>query len=91
LEQSRWDLVFMDCQLPGIDGFETTRRARQMLGSQPLPIVALTANVRPEDRDACLASGMDDFIAKPVRVGDLRTCLTRWLPQPASHTQPLLP
>ena len=89
LAQSEWDLVFMDCQLPGIDGMETTRRARQMLGTKPLPIVALTANVRPEDRDACLASGMDDFIAKPVRVDNLRTCLTRWLPQPASHVQPL--
>ncbi len=81
LEKARWDLVFMDCQLPGIDGFETTRRARQLLGDLPLPIVALTANVRPEDRDACLASGMDDFIAKPVRVDHLRTSLVRWLPQ----------
>jgi len=84
LERGRWDLVFMDCQLPGIDGFETTRRARKMLGPVSLPIVALTANVRPEDRDACLASGMDDFIAKPVRVDHLRTSLLRWLPQPVS-------
>jgi signal transduction histidine kinase/ActR/RegA family two-component response regulator len=83
VEKGRWDLIFMDCQLPGIDGFETTRRIRQMLGTQPLPIVALTANVRPEDRDACLASGMDDFIAKPVKVVNLHTCLTRWLPHPA--------
>ncbi|MEO6995753.1 MAG: ATP-binding protein, partial [Lacunisphaera sp.] len=81
VEKGQWDLIFMDCQLPGIDGFETTRRIRQMLGNQPLPIVALTANVRPEDRDACLASGMDDFIAKPVKVINLHTCLTRWLPQ----------
>ena len=90
LEKGRWDLVFMDCQLPGIDGFETTRRARQLLGALPLPIVALTANVRPEDRDACLASGMDDFIAKPVRVDHLRTSLVRWLPQPVSAAQPLV-
>jgi len=89
LERGGWDFVFMDCQLPGIDGFETTRRARQMLAGRPLPIVALTANVRPEDRDECLASGMDDFIAKPVRVDNLRTCLTRWLPQPATHVHPL--
>jgi signal transduction histidine kinase/ActR/RegA family two-component response regulator len=91
LERGGWDLVFMDCQLPGIDGFETTRRARLMLASQPLPIVALTANVRPEDRDACLASGMDDFIAKPVRIENLRTCLIRWLPQSANRGQPLTP
>jgi CheY-like chemotaxis protein len=83
VEKNQWDLIFMDCQLPGIDGFETTRRIRQMLGNRSLPIVALTANVRPEDRDACLASGMDDFIAKPVKVVNLHTCLTRWLPQMA--------
>jgi len=80
IEREHWDLVFMDCQLPGIDGFETTRRARQMLGDKTLPIVALTANVRPEDRDECLASGMDDFVAKPVKIDHLRSCLVRWLP-----------
>ncbi len=83
LGQGGWDLIFMDCQLPGIDGFETTRRARAALTGQPLPIVALTANVRPEDREACLAAGMNDFLAKPVRVENLRACLARWLP-PAS-------
>jgi signal transduction histidine kinase len=80
LAQGGWQLVFMDCQLPGIDGFETTRRARTALAGQPLPIVALTANVRPEDREACRAAGMDDFLAKPVLLEDLRACLTQWLP-----------
>jgi CheY-like chemotaxis protein len=79
LEQGEWDLVFMDCQLPGIDGYETTRRARAQFGERTPPIVALTANVRPEDRDACRAAGMVDFLAKPVRVDALRACLTRWL------------
>lgn len=79
LGRGSWDLIFMDCQLPGIDGFETTRRARSALAGRALPIVALTANVRPEDREACLAAGMDDFLAKPVRVENLRTCLDRWL------------
>jgi signal transduction histidine kinase len=79
LGQGGWDLIFMDCQLPGIDGFETTRRARAALAGRPLPIIALTANARPEDREACLASGMDDFLAKPVRVENLRACLVRWL------------
>ncbi len=82
LEAGSWDLVFMDCQLPGIDGLETTRRARLILGLRELPIVALTANARPEDRAACLAAGMDDFLAKPVRSDALQTCLARWL-QPA--------
>ncbi len=79
LEAGSWDLVFMDCQLPGIDGLETTRRARRMLGGRELPIIALTANARAEDRAACLAAGMDDFIAKPVRSEVLETCLARWL------------
>lgn len=83
LEAADWDLVFMDCQLPGIDGLETTRRARLLLGGRELPIVALTANARPEDRTACLAAGMDDFLAKPVRSDTLQTCLARWL-RPAS-------
>jgi CheY-like chemotaxis protein len=80
LAQGGWSLIFMDCQLPGIDGFETTRRARAALAGQPLPIIALTANVRPEDREACLAAGMNDFLGKPVRTETLRACLARWLP-----------
>jgi CheY-like chemotaxis protein len=79
LEQGAWDLVFMDCQLPGIDGYETTRRARAQFGERTPPIVALTANVRPEDRDACRAAGMVDFLAKPVKLDALRACLGRWL------------
>jgi len=79
IEAGKWDLVFMDCQLPGIDGLETTRRARLLLGNRDLPIIALTANARAEDRAACLAAGMDDFLAKPVRSDVLQTCLARWL------------
>jgi len=79
LQQGEWDLVFMDCQLPGIDGFETTRRARTWLAGRPLLIVALTANVRAEDKAACLAAGMDGFVSKPIRSDALRLCLSRWL------------
>ncbi len=81
LRQGTWDLVFMDCQLPGLNGFETTRQAITMLGERTPPIIALTANVRPEDREACRAAGMVDFLAKPVRVDGLRACLTKWLEQ----------
>jgi CheY-like chemotaxis protein len=80
LAQGHWDLVFMDCQLPDIDGYETTRRARALLAGQTLPIIALTANVRDEDRAACLAAGMDDFVSKPIRTETLRGILARWLP-----------
>ena len=79
LKEGDWDLVFMDCQLPGIDGFETTRQARIFLEGRPLPIIALTANARAEDRAACLAAGMDDFVSKPVRPEALRDCLASWL------------
>jgi len=80
LHEQAWDFVFMDCQLPGIDGFETTRQARLALAGRPLPIVALTANVLADDREACLAAGMNDFLPKPVRVENLRACLARWMP-----------
>ncbi len=84
IESSEWDLVLMDLQLPGIDGMETTRRARLLLGDRSLPIIALTANARAEDRAACLMAGMDDFIPKPVRSETLRECLSRWL-EPAGE------
>ena len=79
-----WGVVLMDCQLPGIDGFEATRRIRARLKGRLLPIVALTASVTPEDRADCMAAGMDDFLAKPVRRAELHACLRKWLgPLPA--------
>ena len=74
-----WDAIIMDCQLPGMDGFEATRQIRRLPATRPLPIIALTANVRAEDCDACEAAGMDDFLPKPVRREALHACLERWL------------
>jgi signal transduction histidine kinase/CheY-like chemotaxis protein len=74
-----WDAILMDCQMPGMDGFEATRRIRARLQGQPLPIIALTANALAGDREACTAAGMNDFIPKPVRQDELRSCLARWL------------
>ncbi len=74
-----WDVVLMDCLLPGIDGFAATREIRAGLNGRPLPIVALTANVQPEDRADCAAAGMDDFLPKPVKRADLYACLKKWL------------
>ncbi len=63
-----YDLVFMDIQMPGIDGLETTRQLRKMGGQWlQLPIIAMTANVMPGERSACIEAGMNDFIGKPVR------------------------
>ena len=77
VEREKWDAILMDCQMPEMDGFEATRRIRAR-GAR-LPIIALTANARGEDRAACVAAGMDDFLAKPVRFEDLRACLGKWL------------
>jgi CheY-like chemotaxis protein len=62
-----------------MDGFEATRRIREVLRGRRLPIIALTANAMEGDRKKCIAAGMDDFIAKPVRGADLRACLEKWI------------
>jgi signal transduction histidine kinase/ActR/RegA family two-component response regulator len=72
-----FDVVLMDCQLPGIDGMEATRQIRQNLGGKPLKIIALTANASTHVREACLAAGMDDFLSKPVRFELLAEVLSR--------------
>jgi PAS domain S-box-containing protein len=77
-----YDLVLMDCQMPEMDGFEATRQIRQadsrVLNSH-VPIVAMTASAMSDDRDRCLQSGMNDFIAKPVHIGELEKMLAAWL------------
>ncbi len=75
-----FDLVLMDCQLPGIDGMEATRQIRTKLGEKKLTIVALTANASTHVREACLAAGMNDFLSKPVRFELLAGVLARNLP-----------
>ncbi|MCK6550953.1 response regulator, partial [Myxococcota bacterium] len=77
--RSTYDLVFMDCQMPGMDGFEATAFVRALPSdSSTTPIIALTANAMAEDRERCLASGMNDYIAKPVTRAVLRDAVERW-------------
>ena len=85
-----WDAVLMDMQMPEVDGLEATRRIRAGLGGRPLPIIALTANVRASDRAACAEAGMNDFLSKPIRQDDLRQCLERWLPAAGEAAETVL-
>ena len=73
-------LVLMDCQMPEMDGFEATRCIRAQDGyCATVPIIAMTANAFAEDREACLAAGMNDYLSKPVREGELRAKMEQWL------------
>ena len=79
LSQQNYDIVLMDCQMPVIDGYTATQELRRREGSNRHTIViALTANAMPEDREKCLASGMDDYISKPINLSLLNALLQRW-------------
>lgn len=74
-----YDLILMDCQMPEMDGLEATRRLRRQTEMRQPVIVALTANASSEDRAACMAAGMDDFLTKPIKRNQLHTVLEKWL------------
>jgi CheY-like chemotaxis protein/anti-sigma regulatory factor (Ser/Thr protein kinase) len=72
--------IFMDCQMPEVDGFETTRRIRASENGHRVPIIAVTALTMPRDRQRCMESGMDDYLTKPVLLDELSLVVQRWLP-----------
>jgi PAS domain S-box-containing protein len=78
---NEFDLVLMDCQMPEMDGYEATRAIRRLeqQSQRHITIVALTANALAEDQERCLASGMDDYLSKPIRKAKLNETLGRWL------------
>lgn len=81
----RYSMVFIDCQMPNVDGLSAIRtiRAEEAGTARHLPVVAMTANAFAEDRDACIAAGMDDYLAKPLKLADLRAMVDRWAGNPA--------
>jgi CheY-like chemotaxis protein len=81
-DSGHYDLIFMDCQMPGMDGFETTLAIRAQEQEKRLSktvIVALTANAMEGDRKRCLDSGMDDYISKPISLYGISQVLDRWI------------
>ena len=90
LKSEHFDLILMDCQMPEMDGYEVTRRIRELEAARPAAnrqfayIIALTANALDGDRERCLAAGMNDYITKPVHLPDLQAALARGL----CHLQP---
>lgn len=77
-----YDVILMDCEMPVMDGYQATREIReweQSNGQQPTPIIALTANTMPNTESECIASGMNDYLAKPIRKQSLQTTLGRWI------------
>ena len=85
LGRETFDLVFMDCQLPGMNGYETTRRMRTIL-HRYIPVVAVTANAMVDDKQRCLEAGMDDFLPKPFTKSVLSDLLCKWLVPPAGDS-----
>ena len=85
-EAGHFDLVLMDIQMPGMDGIEATRRMRRLERdrgeTRKTPIIALTADVLPEQREACERDGMDGFLAKPFDLNQLKSVLEQWLRAP---------
>ena len=90
LKRSAYHVVLMDCQMPELDGYEATRRIRQFssadkaASSAAVHIIAMTANTMEGDRELCLTAGMDDYIAKPMRMEELQVALEKVVLQRAA-------
>ncbi len=92
MARTHYNLIFMDCQMPVMDGYEATRRIRERLGDDGPIVIAMTAHAADEVREKCQAAGMNDFISKPVDESELRHALEDWLgegkPRPINSRPP---
>jgi len=77
--KQEFSLIFMDCQMPVMDGFEATKHIRKLEAGNPTPIIALTALAMKGDSQKCFDSGMDDYISKPYEMNDIISCVNKWL------------
>ena len=82
VEEAAFDLLLLDLHMPELDGFQVVQaiRERERAAGGHLPVIALTARARPEDRERCLAAGMDDYLSKPVRAAELFATIDRIVP-----------
>ena len=85
IAHSKFDVILMDCHMPEMDGFEATRKIRQLEAGtgKRVPIIALTANAMKQDREDCLNAGMDDHLGKPFNRRQIQEILERWMPSPS--------
>jgi CheY-like chemotaxis protein len=78
IETGEYDAIFMDLQMPEMDGLQATREIRKRQGEKKIPIIALTANALQGDQKKCLEAGMDDYLAKPFEIKDIEKLLTKY-------------
>src|SRR5690606_16341360 len=89
IDSQDFDIVFMDCEMPVMDGLAATRAIRKREDTKrELPIVAVTAQAMPGDRELCIEAGMNDYLSKPVLDSDFAGALRRWLPSRVPQAEP---